>query len=411
MERSIGYIVSIFASIALCSLVYFLGLILGLPYLIIFLLCGLLCFLAIRYLNSLAFAGQGLFKPTSALILVVGIILITNRSYYLATVWGDWDAWCMWNLHTRYLCDPVYWKGMFHNIAYDHPDYPPGLPAILAFLNRGINSLGFGDQFLLITFGLHFLITLCTPLLIFLEIQGKNLVIASLTILYFATNDFYLERGLSQYADTLLGLFLLLCLIMIQQAKHNSKFLTPAFFFSLCMAWTKNEGLLLCGVFVLFYRAYLLRTRNQKLIALGTFLPLMAILIFKFFYAPGNDLVTNGQQLFWDKLIDGQRYLRAWDYFKHSGLDNFLVPIILVLIYLLVCMIRRTMPHKQFFLVFSCLLLYYMVYVVTPYEQGWHLITSQVRLIHQLIPALVYVIGMHLASFPLPVSIQKFRKY
>ena len=158
-----------------------------------------------------------------------------------------------------------------------HPDYPLCLSATLAFLHR----ISAEHYPLAIPFGFSFIIVMLIPVWVYLEQYKKNIIVAAAALFLFATDDFYFIRGLSEYADTLLAFFFLAALICINHAAENKKYIALSAAFLGCCAWTKNEGVVLAGIFALFYARTLFSRANIKYTIGGVVLPLAALLTFK----------------------------------------------------------------------------------------------------------------------------------
>jgi hypothetical protein len=335
-------------------------------------------------------------------MLAAGVFLVTNRCYYLAVPWGGWDAWGIWNYHARFLMDDVQWRHVFLSTHFDHPDYPLFLPANIAWITRLFGK----EHLMMVSFGLSFFFTLLIPTLVFTALYRKSLFVATGIMVLFATNDFYLEAGVSQYADTPLAAFLLAAIICIHASKDDKRMLLPAAFFAASMGWIKNEGIALGLIFFLFYgKAYLSRYGLKSFVA-GVALPLLTLAVFKIGYAPGNDLLEKSQGV-WEKLADAGRYRITWQYFSQNATMNFMPLIYLFGAYLAVCAWQRKWPDRAIWLLLTCHAAYFLTYVLTPYDPTWHLRTSQERLMHQLMPAMMAVIGERLCTLRLPPLLRK----
>lgn len=242
--------------------------------------------------------------------------------------------------------------------------------------------------------------------MIFVENLKKNLVVATLVLIYFTQNTFYLYQGVSQYADILLSFFFLTALIC---ANHLSdkKYITLAAFFIGCCMWTKNEGIMLAFLYMLFYLPLLFNKAHIKYTIAGIALPLLAVSIFKIGYAGANDIVSKQGHDTLKLLTSADRYQLIYQYFCKNVQEKFRVAAYAFYLYILVSIIKRQMPHKQMWLILLCLLGYMMVYVITPQGLDWHLNTSQDRVMNQLLPALIYVISLRLSDIHLPLFKKK----
>jgi uncharacterized membrane protein YiaA len=71
----------------------------------------------------------------------------------------------------------------------------------------------------------------------------------------------------------------------------------------------------------------------------------------------------------------------------------------LVVLYIGLFIARRELPHRGFILVLLVFLAYCGIFLVSPYEPDWHVRTALSRLIHQLVPALLYISGSLFAKY------------
>ncbi|MBZ0099491.1 MAG: phospholipid carrier-dependent glycosyltransferase, partial [Taibaiella sp.] len=299
---------------------------------------------------------------------------------------GQWDAWAIWNLHARYLVDPVHWRNMFLNLTHAHPDYPLALPATVAFFNRLT-----GGYNLLVPYALHFLIMLCIPVLVYAEVARKNLFIAILALALFVTNEMYITQGVAQMADTLLAFFFLAVFVCFDYAREDRQMIiVTSAFLGLCM-WTKNEGIMLALVFMLFHVRVFISEWRKALYGIG--LPLAALLIFKLGYAPANDLISRQSAETINNLSDWVRYQQIYRSWIDTINEHYKSLKYLVVLYMLYCLLRRKLPDRRLLIILTCLAGYFMVYVFSHQDLDWHLFTSAHRLLHQLMPAVVYIVA------------------
>lgn len=393
MQNACRYILITGAAIGGISMLYFLSLICGLPFWADVIITAIASFYLYKYFKP----SIGLEVPTGRLaiaVFITGLVIITNKVYYLAPKYGLWDAWAIWNLHAGYLADTAHWKQMLLNKTYGHPDYPLALPGILAFLRQ----LFLGIIDMPVTYAFHFAITLLIPLLIYFETYTRSLFIAGLCLILFATNEFYLLEGMAQMADTLLAFFFLCALVSVEHGRQDRKMLILAAFFLGCCAWTKNEGLILAVIFLLFNANILFSRANIKYFFLGIALPAMTLAIFKLGYAPPNDMVQGQGKHTYTLLFEKERYKLVYHFFKNNIRESFRDVKYGILIYTIICIFRRQWPDRRLVMIAACLLVYMMIYIVSPNDLEWHLFTSQNRLMHQLMPATMYILALKFAG-------------
>jgi hypothetical protein len=97
-------------------------------------------------------------------------------------------------------------------------------------------------------------------------------------------------------------------------------------------------------------------------------------------------------------LKDKARYKLIYDSFTTNLNEHFNGLKWCVLIYLLLCIVLRRTPDKRILMILCCMLIYLLVYVVSPNNLEWHLFTSLSRLMHQLMPVTMYTLAMMLAG-------------
>ncbi|MBN9484145.1 MAG: hypothetical protein BGO70_11665 [Bacteroidetes bacterium 43-93] len=394
MQKSSIYILCFAGGIGIISVLYFFSLILHIPYVActLFSLTALTFFC--RWANKLNTEEPPANSFLSLLILLTGVIIITNETYYQATKYGAWDAWAIWDLHAHYLTDADNWKNMFLNKEHAHPDYPLALPGVLAFLYKPFPR----EIHYLISFILHYSIMLCIPVLLLLQTYRRSILLASMAFFYLLTRDIYLIQGTYYLADTLLALFFMSAFIAMDGGEEDNRFIILTGAMLGCCAWTKNEGIVLGIVFMLFYWRTLFAKKNLKYTVIGLSPFLLVLLIFKGVYAPGNDLVTSQHGDTLRKLLDAARYKTVWLAFRESVSNYYYLPACGVALTVLISIVRRKALPKAISVILVCCLIYLLVYIVTPLDLEWHLKTSIDRVLYQLIPATLYVLVMYLTG-------------
>jgi hypothetical protein len=211
-----------------------------------------------------------------------------------------------------------------------------------------------------------------------------------------------------QYADIPLAFFYLAgnALLYLEDSSTRKQ---PGFTilagFSLGAAlWTKNEGWILLGIALavrllldLFSRKSLLQIARWFGWLFTGLLPfLIAVLYFKFALAPPNDLLTElSVGALKSKLVDLSRYLTIFkalrnQFFGYGGLVIPLLPMLLV--YPIFAGFRIPRSERCAVLglalrVSALAIAYFLVYLFTPKPLTWHLSTSLVRLVTQILPS------------------------
>ena len=402
MQSTSRYIIAAGISSFALSILYFLSLVVQLS-LLVTVPVILIAVIAVCWwmLSGNSHTNDNVGQPVWAwLILLAGVYMIVAGFYPVAEKFGGWDAWGIWNLHARYMADPANWKKMFQNTQFAHADYPLYIPSLNGFFMR----LCYPKYVMVIPFIFNFAITLFIPVLIYIENIKKNIVVAAVIFFLFALDTFYLTKGATQYADTPLAFFLLCAFVCVNYATEDSKYVTLAAACVGCCMWTKNEGSILAFLFIVFYARTFFSRKNIKAFALGIVVPILVLLFFKLSYAPGDGTLSGQGAKMFSQLFVKDRYDMIWDFFKDNVAHKYYYVKILVFIYLLLCVLERRWPGKQFLLLLACTIAYTMIYVLTPGGIEWLLGTSQERLMHQLMPTLMYVMSQRFVDIHFSLS-------
>ena len=383
--------------ISMISVLYFLSLACAAPFIIVPFLSLAGGVLLYRYF----FKNVPLSAPDnenkSMLILTGCVLAFTAVCAILVRKNGDIDSISNWNFIASYIVDKDHWKQLFANSGVDaHPDYPLGYPASIAFFWRLLDT-----REEIVALAITYIPTLCIPVLIYLELYKKHLPLAIVTFLLFLTNIYYLNSGLNQYADTLLSFYLLGAIIAMRYYNETADpmFILLSTALLGCCLWVKNEGMAICGIFALFYFRTYLSKANIKY-AVGGIAPFVLVFtFFKLVYAPANDLVALSDNVNFSAFVaDKSRYKLILHYFSFA-IDSSFYPLKLMVIgYVGYCVFTMRNMNKTFYLLLSILGFYLLVYLFTPRDLDWHLRTSMGRLIVQLFPAFVFVLGLEFSQ-------------
>ena len=234
----------------------------------------------------------GLVLSGAVALAVYGLLLRADRMPH-----GDWDAWAIWNTHARFLYrgGRTWSDGIPYTV---HGDYPLLTPSLTARLWRYAGEEAPEAGALL---GIMFALSGVAVLLSTLS-QLRDTQLALLMALMLIGTPYYLERGVSQYADVPLAVFTIstIALICLHLERGPDRFgpLVLAGFTAGCAGWTKNEGLLFilatCIVLLLpVFRNPAVTFRRFASFSLGLLLPLAVISYFKLAIAPPYDLIED----------------------------------------------------------------------------------------------------------------------
>ena len=383
-------------ALALASFLHFSGLLLHLPFAIVFVIWICLAFYSYYILSrKIQFEEEhsGRYGLRLALLTCIGLY-VGYQSAQLGEKWGEWDAWGIWNQHAKFMTAPLSWRGMFTPaLAASHPDYPLMVPGIIAFCSR------YGGE-LIIPYAISIFFSVATVVLVFNETARRNLLAGLLIVPAFVYGTYYIIRGTAQYADTPLAFFYLCAVIMMNYYDHQKKsiYLGMAGFFVLCAAWTKNEGIIMALLFALFYLKDIVKRQHYKAVLLAVAGPAILLLIFKIRLAPSNDLAAQHGSSMTAGITDISRWKIILSSFLHNINLHFPALYFILPLFLVALFVLRSLPGKTFWLVIITMILCQAVYLYTPYSLEWHLATSQDRVMLQVFPALIYLAGIRIAE-------------
>ena len=232
--------------------------------------------------------------------------------------------------------------------------------------------------------------------------------------------------GTSQFADIPLALFILTTLILLffqaGSPDHRPGAVILAGIAAGLCAWTKNEGLLFFVIVAgslfcttAYFQGWASSLRRTAWFLAGALPILLIVLYFKTALAPTNDLMAGfSLSALLEKLLDPSRYgqiARAFfvtgisftqgSFDMRTGMQLQLGPVNILLpaVYLLITGIRIDPREKTGLVQTASVLLlmtvgYFFVYVVTPLDLYYHLMTSLNRLFLQLWPGVLFVVFM-----------------
>ncbi len=331
-----------------------------------------------------------------------GLLLNADRMPH-----GDWDAWATWNTHARFLNRGG--RTWSDGIPYtSHGDYPLLTPSLTARLWRYAGEEAPEAGALL---GIMFVLSGAAVLLSTLS-QLRDTQLALLMALVLIGTPYYLDRGVSQYADVPLAVFMIstIALICLHREREPERFgeLVLAGFTAGCAGWTKNEGLLFilatCIVLLLpVFRNPAVTFRRFASFSLGLLLPLAVIIFFKLAIAPQNDLIEHqGYQETVQRITDIDRHAvilknLAWSAWSFGAWT--MQPMIPLFAFIALRGADRRVFRSHGGLAGLSILGivlagYYVVYLTTPIELQVHLGSSLNRLLTHLWPSFLLVLSL-----------------
>jgi len=375
---------------------------------------------------NLSPAGKEKFRYERILAAVFGVSLCSSIVSFAISVMqephGKWDAWLIWNMSARFIFrGGESWQDYFHSgLSWTHPDYPLMLPLSIVrswkYMGAEALSVPIAVSFLF----LCALIGLIVSSLSMLRSESQG-YLGGLVLL---GSPFAILMGASQLADIPLAFFLLAAIVLMcvhdRLSHRNQSILVLAGVAAGLVAWTKNEGLFI--VLVLILCRFLVVAMGQDgwkgavkqilWLAAGVLPVLLVLAAFKMHLAPATDLFADQNiHSIWARLTDPERYKTILRAYMHTGLtftqgihdirtgfrlNLGIAGILFLAVYLLLSGTAVEYTDKGAILCVSMVILmtlagYFVVYLITPHNLDWHLLTSLNRLLLQLWPAMVFI--------------------
>ncbi len=371
-------------------------------------------------------AGREKFKYERILAAVFGVSLLSSMVSFAISVvqepHGKWDAWLIWNMRARFIFrGGESWQDYFHSgLSWTHPDYPLMLPLSIV---RSWKYMG----------GEHLSVPIAVSFLFLCALLG--LIVSSLAMLRSESqgylgglvllgSPFVILMGASQLADIPLAFFLLAAVVLLcmhdRLSDRRHSILVLAGVAAGLVAWTKNEGLLIVCV-LLLVRFLVVATgtdgwkeavRQLLWLTAGVLPVLLVIAAFKLHLAPTTDLFADQNvHTIWARLTDPERYTSILRAYIHTGLtftqgihdirtgfrlNLGIAGILFLAVYLVLTGIALERKDTGAILGVSMVILmtlagYFAVYLITPLNLDWHLLTSLNRLFLQLWPTMIFI--------------------
>ena len=339
-----------------------------------------------------------------AFAVVAGIALATVLMIVVASPHGERDAWSIWDMRARFLFRAVETGAPFNPLMErSHLDYPLLVPSAVA----GWWAWNGGEaQWLAAAVAILFLGSAVTvSVLVLARLRSTTLGLTAGMVL--AGTPLLTRNAGALYADVPVGYFFLAAValgLLALQAEDRRPLAFLAGLHAGMAAWTKNEGLMFCGVLLLSFLV-VIRSRSELGQRVRLLLPMVAGMLvvlvfvghFKFHYAPANDLIAAGKSTSMGAhLVDLPRYTMVFLSIVEGLLmfgDWFVPPVFVMGVWLGLQGLRRVESGAMLwpFVAASLQLLgYLIVYVVASDRLEWQLQTSVERLLLQIWPLAVF---------------------
>ncbi|MCU0581770.1 MAG: phospholipid carrier-dependent glycosyltransferase, partial [Syntrophales bacterium] len=239
-------------------------------------------------------------------------------------------------------------------------------------------------------------------------------------------SPYFLDMGAYQFADIPLAFFFLATLVLFflhdRFCDRQERSLMLVGLAAALAAWTKNEGLLFLFIVLLARFTWVVRTigrrraLRQTLWFVAGALPVLIVTVFfKLHLAPSSDIFSGqGLHQLLDRLTDGSRYGQILTAYVQTALtftqgivdirqgfrfNPSVASVVLLGLYLVLMGIRTQGQDRPALLTAVTTLIlmlagYFGVYLITPHDLRWHLLTSLNRLFIQLWPAAIFLCFM-----------------
>ncbi len=344
-------------------------------------------------------------KPLDILIaccwlILSGIILFLIQKH----PYGEWDAWAMWNLKTKFLLfSQTPWQDILSGLNWHtHPDYPLFLP----FVNVWIYSF-FANNLFPIPLITSFLFTVSACLLVYAALKHLNLkpagIFASLLLL---SHPYFIFWSTAQYADIVLAYYLLAAfvtmIIMMHLKDHRVAILYGLFLGFL--SFIKNEGMVMTGILASVTTLYLIfdKTISKKtswslirFMLIGLIVAALPTIIFKVFLAPPNEDILPSLKAVQLNITQAQKFLLIQKTVFNEIIDKRWSFIWLLVILLGILKFPKLFYKENKIISFSIItyiaILIFIYLVNTNIDIHWWLSMSLERLYLQLLPSILFL--------------------
>ena len=349
-----------------------------------------------REVQTLEMRGQ----VSNGILVALFVMAVVAQSFALgfcfqrafeATPHGMWDAWGFWNTRARMLfLASEHWQEAF-NAAVPHPDYPPLLPlTVVRFWEWQQEASTSSPFFTSIAFT-----ALNALLLLAILSLTRNVTQGLLAVIVLLSSEFVVRWGAAQYADLPLAFYYLAatsCALMAMKQPAATK---PWFAMLGLMlgaaAFTKNEGVPLMVMGLSLASGALIWKRrwlDWGALSLGA-VPLLATqVVFKLHVRENNDLFERPISNAWPQIFAADRHLLIGQAMYEMFITDW-APWLIVLAVLGGCRRPQIGRFGVLALVLplvGILLVYYLIFLITPHDLSWHLGTSIDRLTLQVWP-------------------------
>jgi hypothetical protein len=338
--------------------------------------------------------------PLAALLVAAGFAAWQFVAANRLLPHGEWDAWAIWNFRAR----GIYRAGPDWRSAFDEKLVATSHPLLLSL--SIVRLWAYGGESTLAPSVVAGLFTIGGPFVLAGLVTRVATVVAGTTaglLLLGAAN--YQLQGPHQFADIPLAMFLAagLGVLTVVDREPSARSATTAAILGGGLlgfaGWTKTDAIPGAVVAALVFAAVAARKgRGATMgrgIAIGAAAPALAwaiqhVVLSRELHA----VLLPGQKHVAAKLIDPDRWLGtlAW-FFEHApGRDVWLPLVALGLAVLLGVRFRALLQSQALWCVAAMCLVAVLVFVLTPWDLSFHLLTAGDRVLFQPWPALLFAL-------------------
>jgi hypothetical protein len=348
---------------------------------------------------------------TLLLLATGGVLGFLFVSFYLSTSAqpiGYWDAWAIWNQRAKFIfTDYSSGAKLFESspLVY-HLDYPLFLPLTISRFWQGMGH----SNLIPALFSLITAIALCGLIFGGMAALSGSVGFGLVALILACGHPLLIEQVGFQVADIPLAFTFCGAVLSFLMWRKNRD-LSGLFFcgvFCGAAPWIKNEGLLFCflafalGALGVAIKQLKFSKKEALLFALGAFPGLVTTAVFKACFAPPGDVVagiSSGATDLSVLITRGERVI-AYVVSMYTG-GTGLVALLGLSVILIGAVVRVrdwTTLWLPAGLVAGMHLGYLAVYVTSPQDIDWYLLTSANRLFVQLWPMVVVVLMLGLGG-------------
>ncbi len=334
-----------------------------------------------------------------------GLVAYVIHFMALTHPYGEWDAWALYNMKTKFMIAAgPQWQSIFNDLHwYTQPDYPLLLPSINVF-HHAIS----GQDIPAVPMSTSIVLALMIGWLLFAAIREiTGTIVAFAGSLVLMVNPFYIFQSTAQYADTLLGYYLLASIVCIHLTflKHSKPMALISGLMLGYMTFSKNEGIVMSILLIIMFGLYTFTRRlplvrkRQALsligcLLIGYLLTSSPTIILKLFIAPKNKDIFGGLSAVHMKFLNWDGFMLIVNAFKYELTHKRWAFIWGFLAFLFVAA-NRKIVYKEckiyltFFVLYMTVLCF--IYLTTVnFELSWRLKSTVHRICYYLLPSLLF---------------------